>query len=134
GIVEGLALSLAGTAVGLLIAHAGALIITDLAPIGLMAVETSVLSWRLLTFTLATGTAGALVFSAVPAVHAARESPVRESPRTTRAIVGGGYRLTRDVLVVVQVAAALALLAGAGLMVRTLANLPPLDLGFCPVL
>jgi hypothetical protein len=49
-----------------------------------------------------------------------------------RASVGGRARLTRDALVVLQVAAALVLLAGAGLMLRTMANLRALELGFRP--
>src|SRR6185295_5973650 len=38
----------------------------------------------------------------------------------------------RDALVVLQVAAALVLLAGAGLMLRTMANLRAIELGFRP--
>ena len=54
------------------------------------------------------------------------------SSKARRASVGGRARLTRDALVVLQVAAALVLLAGAGLMLRTMANLRALELGFRP--
>ena len=50
--------------------------------------------------------------------------------QSARSAVGGRGRLTRDALVVLQVAAALVLLAGAGLMLRTLANLRAIDVGF----
>src|SRR5262249_57682935 len=46
--------------------------------------------------------------------------------------IGGRGRLMRDAMVVAQVAAALVLLVGAGLMLRTLANLRAIDLGFRP--
>ena len=48
----------------------------------------------------------------------------------SRSAVGGKSRTTRDALVVFQVAAALVLLVGAGLMLRTLANLRSIDVGF----
>jgi len=47
-----------------------------------------------------------------------------------RAEVGGSSRITRDALVVLQVAATLVLLVAAGLMLRTLANLRAIDVGF----
>jgi len=131
-IVEGLALSLAGSAVGLLIAKIAAGLIADLAPVGFLPVETSVLNWRLLVFAIVTAGTAALAFSIVPAIQAARESSLAVSQARMRTIVGGDGRLTRDVFVVLQVAAALVLLAGAGLMVRTLANLRAINLGFRP--
>jgi predicted permease len=44
----------------------------------------------------------------------------------------GGRALPRDLLVVAQIAVALVLLVGAGLLVRTLANLRGIDVGFRP--
>src|SRR5207244_4249418 len=41
-VVEGFTISLAGSAVGLLIARAGALLTTELAPVGFLSVETSI--------------------------------------------------------------------------------------------
>ena len=66
----------------------------------------------------------------VPAVQAARASLRDAVQQGARSTVGGRGRLTRDALVVMQVAAALVLLVGAGLMLRTLANLRAIDLGF----
>jgi hypothetical protein len=47
-----------------------------------------------------------------------------------RGNIGGSARRFRDGLVVLQVAATLVLLVGAGLMLRTLANLNAIELGF----
>src|SRR5262249_34661929 len=48
----------------------------------------------------------------------------------SRSSVGTRSRLTRDALVVTQVAAALVLLVAAGLMLRTLASLRAIEIGF----
>jgi len=71
-----------------------------------------------------------VAFSLVPAWLASRVSLQDALQQGGRSSVGGGGRLTRDALVVLQVAAALVLLAGAGLMLRTLANLRAIDVGF----
>ena len=71
-----------------------------------------------------------IVFSVVPAMQAARASLRDAMQQGARSAVGGRGRLTRDALVVLQVAAALVLLVGAGLMLRTLANLRAIELGF----
>ncbi len=130
-LVEGLALSFLGGAAGLLMARTGSVVLTDLVPMGFSSVDATLLDWRLLAFAAVVSTAAALIFSVVPAIGALHESSFRDNRQATRAVVGS-HRVTRDVLVVVQVAAALALLASAGLMVRTLANLRAIDLGFQP--
>jgi predicted permease len=73
-----------------------------------------------------------LLFSIVPAVQAARGSLRDALQQGSRSAVGGRARFTRDALVVAQVAAALVLLVCAGLMLRTLANLRAIDVGFRP--
>jgi predicted permease len=89
------------------------------------------LSPTLLAYTLGLSIMTGLVFSIVPAVHAARASLNDALQQGGRGGSGGGT-VTRDALVVAQVAAALVLLIGAGLMIRTLANLHAADLGFRP--
>jgi putative ABC transport system permease protein len=64
-----------------------------------------------------------------PALHASRRDPHRaltEGSRTT----AGGHQLTRRVLVVAEVALALVLLVGGGLLLRSLAHLFAIDPGF----
>ena len=73
-----------------------------------------------------------MVFSFVPALHACADVAADALQQGARSAVGGRDRCTRDALVVLQVAAALVLLAGAGLMLRTMANLRAIDLGFRP--
>jgi predicted permease len=71
-----------------------------------------------------------VLFSVVPAMQAARASLRDAMQQGARSSVGGRGRVTRDALVVLQIATALVLLVGAGLMLRTLANLHAIDLGF----
>jgi predicted permease len=131
-LVEAMLLSATGGVVGLLVAPLGIRVVDRLVPTGLEAQSSSILDVRLLTFTLALSLMTGLLFGLVPAAQAARTSLSdilqQSGPRT----VGGRGRLTRDALVILQVAAALVLLVAAGLMLRTLANLRAIDVGFRP--
>ena len=129
-IIEAALVALAGGAIGLALAPAGTAVMAQLTPRGFPALPASVLDLRLLGFTLGLSLATAVAFSIVPALQASRVSLQDALQQGARAAVGGRGRLTRDALVVLQVAAALVLLAGAGLMLRTLANLRAIDVGF----
>src|SRR5207302_3368193 len=84
-----------------------------------------------LAFAVGLSIATGVAFSLLPALQAARASSLHDAmQQASRATAGGRSRRTRDALVVAQVAAALVLLVGAGLMLRTLANLRAIDLGF----
>ena len=128
--IEAATLSLAGGGIGLALAPFGTAVLAQLTPRGVSPLPTSVLDLRLLGFTLALSILTSLAFSLVPAYLASRVSLQDALQQGSRSAVGGSGRLTRDALVVLQVAAALVLLAGAGLMLRTLANLRAIDVGF----
>jgi hypothetical protein len=81
-------------------------------------------------FSLAIATG--LIFSLAPALQAGRNSLADALHSQARSAVGGGNRLTRDALVVLQIGAAVVLLAATGLMIRTLANLRAIEIGFRP--
>ena len=129
-VIEAALVALAGGAIGLALAPAGTAVMAQLTPRGFAALPASVLDLRLLGFTLAVSLATAVLFSIVPALQASRVSLQDALQQSARSAVGGRGRLTRDALVVLQVAAALVLLVGAGLMLRTLANLRAIDVGF----
>jgi predicted permease len=88
------------------------------------------LNLPVLLFTAAVSLAAGVFFGVVPALKATGVSTydaLKEGARTGES--RGGMRL-RDALVVGQIALALALLVGAGLMMQTLWNLHRVDLGF----
>ncbi len=129
-LVEGAVLSVAGGALGVGVAAAGLRVMNDLVPIGLLP-PAAAIDGRLLAFALIVSIATGLLFSAVPALQAAHASVRDALQHAARSSVGAGGRM-RDALVVLQVAAALALLVSAGLLLRTLANITAVDLGFRP--
>ena len=131
-VIESTMFSLLGGVLGLALAPAGVSVMAQLTPRGFPAQTSSILDVRLLAFALIVSIATGMLFGLVPALQAARASLRDAIQQDARSAVGGRSRLTRDALVVLQVAAALVLLAGAGLMLRTMANLRALELGFRP--
>lgn len=129
-VTEGMVLSLLGGVVGLAIPPLVGSLLTQLVPTGVSAVSTSALDWRLVAFSFLASLLTGLLFSIVPALQAARASLRDALQQGARASVGGSAGATRGALVVLQVAATLVLLVAAGLMLRTLANLRAIDLGF----
>jgi predicted permease len=126
-------LSVIGGLAGLLFAWFGVRFLLTLMPHGAFPVDLPIQAdWRLLGFTLAVSLLTGAVFGLVPAFQATRPSLVpslKEEGGTVQ--VGRASRFNvRKLLVVTQVALSLLLLIGAGLFVRTLANLRYMDSGF----
>jgi len=129
---ESLMLALLGGVLGTAFAFLGTEALIRMAPDGTpllhqVAVDARVLGFAAL-ITMATGA----LFGVFPALRAARTDPagvLREGGRS--GATTGSARL-RNGLVVGQVALALMLLVGAGLLVRSFQNLRQVDLGFDP--
>jgi putative ABC transport system permease protein len=130
-VAEAMVLAAAGGLLGLIVAPAAMNMLAGLVPPIFPLTPAARLNPALLLFTAALSIVTGLIFSIVPAVHAARAS-LNDALQQGGRSGAGGSTVTRDVLVVAQVAAALVLLVGAGLMIRTLANLRAADLGFQP--
>jgi predicted permease len=140
-VVEGLLLSMTGGLLGIGLAYFGAALVADLAPAGLAGPAGAAtgarlgLDPRVLAFTFAVALATGLLFSLAPAMQAIGRGAgsVRlQADLGSRGAIGAGSRLTRDALVVLQISLAVVLLAGTGLMIRTLVNLQRIDVGFNP--
>ena len=99
----------------------------DAATIGAAAFSSIALDWRALAFALATSLAVGLLFGCAPAFGAARAS-IAEAIGSDRSTAGAG--VGRRALVVTEIAFAFVLLVGSGLMVRSLAKLLAVDVGF----
>src|SRR5439155_19948968 len=87
--------------------------------------------WRVLTFAVAVSLATGVLFGLIPAIQACRAdliSPLKESSGPS----GSGLRQnkTHSVLVAAEVALALMLLVGSGLLIRTFLAMRSVNLGF----
>jgi putative ABC transport system permease protein len=129
-LIESLVLSLAGGVAGALLA----LWLTDMlaasAAVSIPRLGTVNVDPAALGFTLVLSVAAGLLFGLAPATQATR-ADLHEGLKQGARGAAGGTR-TRAVLVVGQVALALVLLAGAGLLLKSFANLQRVDLGFEP--
>jgi predicted permease len=83
-----------------------------------------------LTFTLVVAMLTAVAFSFVPGLVPSSRLGEALSAGSARATASGGRRFLQRALVTSQLAVSFVLLAGAGLLVRTLANLQAVDPGY----
>jgi predicted permease len=130
-IAESLVLASAGGAVGLLLAAWGTRAAIGALPAALPRVDRVHLDARVLLFTAAVSIGAGVLFGLIPAVRAARRDPQGALSEGGRGASGARHRL-QAAFVVAEMAMALVLLAGAGLMVRTLWRLWTIDPGFRP--
>jgi len=132
-IIESLVLSSLGGAAGLVLAYGGMLALVTLTAGALTvgSIEPIRLESTCLVFTLLVSTMTAVVFGLLPAWQASRVEPqmaLRE--RTRGGTADRRQHRMRSVLVVTEVAMAVVLLVGAGLLLRTFSRLVRVDLGF----
>jgi predicted permease len=128
-VTEGLLLSITGGILGLAIARLGMSVLLKLVPNSFVA-DGNHLDPSLLVFTMALSLLTGVLFSIVPAIQISRTSLNDALRQGGRGGIGGRRAITRDALVALEVAAALVLLVGAGLMLQTLARLRAIDIGF----
>jgi putative ABC transport system permease protein len=131
-LTEGVLLAMMGAVAGLLIALWGVQALALIIPDGLVPRSNEIsFDWRVLAFTMATAIATGLVFALAPALQAARmdmNDALKEG--TGKGIASSHRTRLRSALVVAEVALALMLLVGAGLLIRTFANLRRVAPGF----
>src|SRR5215469_5711594 len=128
-LTESVALALIGGALGLLLAHWGTRTALTLLPQALPRAENVGLDGRVLLFTLSASALAGIVFGLVPALKTSH-TQVSTTLNEFRRSVAGTRSRAQSTFVVVELAMALVLLVGAGLMVRTLLHLWHLDPGF----
>jgi predicted permease len=133
-LAEGVVLALAGGLVGLLLAHWGLRLLVASNPADLPRLASVAIDGRVLAFTLGTALVAGLVFSLAPALQTVRTQPKPALAAGGRGVAGGGAGRSRTqaAFVVAEVALALILLIGAGLLVKSFRRLSRVDLGFDP--
>jgi putative ABC transport system permease protein len=124
-LTESLVLVVAGGVVGLLIGRYGAALLARLDPNGALNGYDIGLDWRVVAVTAAVTALTGIIFSVLPGLAG------RDDLQTTlREAESRRKGLTRSGLVVAEIAIALLLTVGAGLMVRSFIRLRAVDPGF----
>jgi len=132
-LVESVLLSTTGAVAGLALAPWASRILVLLTPPDAPHVEGVTINGAVMIFTAGLGLVTGIVFGLAPVLGAARVSVNESLKDCTRAASGGASdRRLRDLLVVGEFGLSLALLAGAGLMIKALTHLHHVDLGFDP--
>ncbi|MDQ3169122.1 MAG: ABC transporter permease, partial [Acidobacteriota bacterium] len=119
---------LAGIA-GAALAAGGFAVLVESLPLGALA-DNATLDWTVFTASMVASLVAAMLITVVPGIALWRGSSLRSTMSTTRTggVAGRGGRLEGG-LVIAQMAAAVLLAAGAGLMIRSVANLRAIDTG-----
>lgn len=131
-LTESTLLSLAGGACGILIAFWSVPALLALAPEGRVPrMEMIRLDGWVLAYTFGISVITGIVFGLVPAFHATRRD-ARESLSQAGRGVTGGHERVRSALTVSEIALALVLLTGAGLMLKSFLRLRAVNPGFSP--
>ena len=127
---EALVIAVIAGAVGVLVAYAGTDAIVRVLPadLALPRVDEIAVDRRVLIFAMLVSIATGLLFGAVPALSGAAVDPGGALRESARGVAGGRARM-RNALVIAEIALAVVLLAGAGLLVRTVGNLLRVDAG-----
>ena len=131
-LTEAVSLALLGGAAGMLLAIWGISALVGIAPASAPRLNEVGLHPAVLVFAAAITMVTGLLFGLVPALHASRTNAAPALKDSGRGTTGMGGRRSRRVLVVAEVALALVLMTGSGLLLRTLMGLRAEDLGFEP--
>lgn len=129
--IENLVLALAGGAAGLGLALGLFPVMKQLLPDEMVPIGGFTLDGRVLAFTVAAALLTSLLFGALPALET-RRVDLRSSIAAGTRSVAGGSGLVRKGLIGAEVALTVVLLAGAGLLIRTVVHLESLPPGFDP--
>src|SRR5713226_4419302 len=136
-LTESFVVSMAGGILGVLLASWGAKALVALAPPFLLKTAPGLAGGaadsRVLAFSFVTVVMTTFLFGLAPALQSSRPDVTETLKETGRSsLQSPRHRRFRSALVVSEIALAMVLLIGAGLMVRTLAHLSRVNLGFNP--
>jgi putative ABC transport system permease protein len=126
-------LALLGGAIGFALAWLGLRGLIALAPPSIPRLDEVRIDFGVLLFTIVLSVATGLLFGLVPALKVARTDSSESLKDGGKAAAGTGVtRSVRGALVVAEVALAVVMLVGAGLLARSLWKLQAIELGFDP--
>jgi putative ABC transport system permease protein len=132
-VVESLVLAVAGGVVGLLLGSWGVSLLTFSTIPGFPRAQNVGVAWPVGLFAFGLSLVTGVLFGALPALQATRFDLRGTLSEEGRGSSGGrGHRRTRAALVVAEIAVALVLLVGAGLLLRSVSALTRVAPGFRP--
>jgi putative ABC transport system permease protein len=130
GLLESCVLAFIGAAVGVAVAAITIRVLSVYAATVVPRVDEASINWVVLSFALVCALASAAAFGLFPSLHAAREQG-QALHDTSRGTTGGiGRQRIRATLIVAEVSLSVALLIGAGLLLRSFVVLQRVDVGF----
>src|SRR5205085_5737588 len=132
-LTESVLLALAGGALGLLVALWGTDLLIKLNSADVPRLAQLGLDWRVLIFTLSVALLTGLLFGLVPALHASKSDLTESLKEGGRGSSDGArHNRIRSALIIAEVAIAIVLLVGAGLLIQSLRRLQHVSPGFEP--
>jgi putative ABC transport system permease protein len=129
-VTEGTMLSLAGGAVGLLLASQGTGMLSTFIANFTPRVQQIVIDGWVLAFALGVALLTGIAFGAMPAFASRHDLVTSLKDGSAQSTAGGGSLRLRSALIVAQVAVSFVLVAGAGLMLTSFWKLSNVDPGF----
>jgi predicted permease len=129
-VAESLPLCLLGGALGLLVSYWGIRALVAFSPGDIPRLQETSVDLRVLGFTLLLSLLTSFLFGLLPALHAARTNLIESLRDGGRATSSRSSNATRKTLGTVEIALALVLLIGAGLMIKSLYKLTSVEPGF----
>ncbi len=133
-LTESILLSLAGAVVGFLAASWGISLLRSMPSLPIPQVNPVQADTTVLLFTIAVSTIVGALFGLAPALQFSGLSVSEELKSSATAVVGatGSGKMLRSILMVTEIAVSLALLVGAGLLLRSFTHLRSADIGVQP--
>ncbi len=139
-LTESLTLGIAGGALGLLFALWGVNMLSNILPQSVsvegsstpLALAGLTIDWRVLAFTVVASLATGVLFGLAPALAASGTKANEAMKDGGRTSAGSRHNRLRSVLVVSEIALALVLLTGAGLLMRSFWRMQQVNPGFRP--
>jgi predicted permease len=129
-ITEGLLLAIAGAAMGVIVARTGIAMLVRTYPDSLPRTGGLAIDGVVLLFAAGVAVVSALLFASAPLVHTRMKGLAAALREGTDRQAGGPRQRARACLVIAEVALAVVLVAGAGLLARSVLNLTNVDVGF----
>ncbi len=129
-LAESVVLGLAGGAAGLVVALWATRALVALGPASIPRLGEVGVDWRVLAFTIATAVLTSVVFGLLPALSTTGAGVARAVSTAGRGAVGSSGTRMRKALVVCEMALAVVLLIGAGLLIRSYQRISTVDPGF----